>query len=248
MTVGIGQTDPVEPGGEDTRGTGVASVATQVPFGTLDGIIGLFDDETYYDGYSLSGTISTVTTDATTGLCKLTMTAAIFDTAKRYNGCWFVMTSGAADGKWYQINQAESTTAITLLDLVAASFTGVATDTLEIGKIHAYRDFAVQRARGSAKLTGIKVDHEDAEGSASNAQMQAQVFTQGLRPRDPLSLAGTATIDESARNGVWYRLGYDTSPTRAPRSSRCRLRLVFKVRAQQIKVRHVRLRGKEWPR
>lgn len=247
MAVGIGQLDPTEPGGESSA-TGIGVAATQTPMGTIDGIVGLLDDSVYYDGYNLTGTILTVTDDATTGMCKLTFTAAIFSSTSRYNQCWLKLTSGANEGTWYQIYNSPSTTTCLLRGTTTLTFRGAAAGTVDIGAIQAYRDFAVMRPQGSMELTGIWVDHEGAEGSASNATMKAQVFTQGLRPRDPMSLVGTTTIDESARNGKWTRLGYDTSPARNKRTSRARLRLVWFVRGTRIKVRYLALRELQWPR
>jgi len=252
MTVGSGYGDPVEPGNESTAASADNAVAKGVPFITADGIVGIISGDYPYDGHSHQGTITALETASTSNV-RVTVSGISWTTGGRYNGAWLYLADGDGIGTWYKVDWANtSENYIYIAGVTADTFAGAVGDTVEIGRIHAIRDFAYLRPEGSAKFDRILVDHNGADGTESAdevAVLHAQVFSQGLTPDTPLIQVGSTQVDESQRNSVkWRRLGYDAAPAANPRSSRLRMRLKAMVRNTAITIRQMRVGAKIWPR
>jgi len=252
-TVGIGYPDPTLPGGEGPASETENATPTAMLIGNAAGSVGLLGGDAKYDGRQIRATITAVGDDATSNWCKLSIDGNL-DSDGRYDLLWLVLTSGDGEGTWYQINtMSQAETGIFDLALMEQSnFAGAVNDTIEIGRIQAYRDMAILRADGSAKYDAIRLDHKGSDGNENSSEtniLKVVLFSQGKTPADDLSVVGTTQIDESTRNGVSrFRLGVDASPSVDPRGSRHQLRLVAYVRNSDIEVREARLYGKAWPK
>lgn len=249
MTVGSGYEDALEPGGE-WAGAVDNTPLTITPFGTEDGIIGLFGEDYNYDGFSLAGTISAWSV-ATSGVnVRLTAAGITWPAGCRLNLCWLCMTTGVAEGRWFRISSVDAANHyIYLQGETAESFGDIAAgDAFEIGGIHCDRDFMAIRPSGSMSLKAISCDHIGADGTdtdSARALLFCRTFSQGARPQDPMDYLGETAFDETALAGVvrWKRIG-----SSAGRGSRIRFRLRALVRDRSITVREVRIQGNAWPR
>jgi hypothetical protein len=237
--VGSGFADLTNPGGESSGAVGVVVM----PFVSGTGQVCLFGEDYLYDGISQTGEIAFLADDGTNLRFKLRN--IVLNDAIEYADLWFVLTSGAGEGTWYKINARDGAN-LYVSGFSEATFAGAVGDTISIGEIWAYRDFAHVRPNGSVKFTGASIDHDGADGddtATAKNQLYISTFACGMRPSHPLPFFARTQMDESASD-----IGEKMKRISHTRTAQGRIRLEARVRSARISVRKIDLLGKEWER